>query len=183
MPEGVSERTFTEGEAYALVADAVARETAEANTRAAELEVENTELRNQLDVLTTEKAAAEQAAEAAKAEFQEFKDGLETLKAAEDKRESRVSRVKAAAPSLEISDERSNRIVAMSDEAFEEYVGALEQAAAKAPGGDGEGAADGKPTGVPRESAALKGGEAGARKSGSVKSLFAARRGESVKSA
>ncbi len=174
MPAEGGERTFTEGEAYALVADAVARETAEAQDRVAALESENNELKNQIDVLATEKAAAEQVAEATKQEHQEFVDGLERLQAAEAKRSERVEKVKVAAPSLEISAERSNRIVAMSDEAFDEYVDALEKAHAKS--GDEPGS-DGKPTGLPRESAGLKGGTPGASAKGTVASLFAARRG------
>lgn len=174
MAEG---RTFTEGEAYALVSDAVQRTTAS-------WEGEKTSLQERLTAAETERdaaVAAQRAAEDAKAqvesEFQAFKDAQEAQKAAEAKRESRLAALKEAAPTLEISDERADRIVAMSDEAFDEMVASVrETAAAKGDPGKTPAASD---TGVPRQSAALKGsgvGDDDKQRGGSVLAFLGAAR-------
>jgi hypothetical protein len=185
-------RTFTEGEAYALVQDNVARETAAATTRIAELETEKTGLQNRLDVLETEKAAEAQRADQAEQAFTEFKEQLEAEKAREAKRAERVAQVAEANPLLEITDERSDRIVAMDQEVFEGYLADLREVAAKAPKADDKGKdgsdpdepdADDKKSskgkgGVPRESAAFRGADAGATTpQGPVTALIGARRG------
>lgn len=130
------DRTFTEGEHYALVDDAVKRETAAATSRNSELETENTELKNANDVLVTEKAAETQRADQAAQALIDFKDGVEQEKAREARRTDRVAKVTEAAPLLEITTERSDRIVAMSDEVFESYLTDLREVAAAKPKDD-----------------------------------------------
>lgn len=125
-------RSFTEGEAYALVADNVARETAEAKERVTTLTAENTGLQNRIDVLDTEKAAETVRADLAEKAFTDFKTELETEKAREAKRTERTAQVAEAAPGLEMTDERATRIVAMEDEMFTSYLTDLREVAAKA---------------------------------------------------
>jgi hypothetical protein len=132
----MADRTFTEGEHYALVDDAVKRETAAASTRITDLEAELTALKNANDVLVTEKAAETQRADQAAQTLIEFKDEIEQEKAREARRTERLAQLAEAAPLLEITDERSDRIVAMSDEVFESYVSDLREVAAKAPKDD-----------------------------------------------
>lgn len=187
------DRTFTEGEHYALVDDAVKRETASATTRISELDKENIELKNANDVLVTEKAAETTRADEAAQALIDFKGNVEQEKAREARRTDRVAEVTKAAPSLEITQERSDRIVAMSDELFTSYLSDLREVAAKKPKLDKDGkpipdAADdgdaddkkskGKP--IPRESAAFGGSDSdnGNNNSdtGTVKSLIGASR-------
>jgi hypothetical protein len=133
-------RTFTEGEAYALVADNVARETAAATERITALQAENsdlqtriteteTELHNRIDVLETEKAAAVERAGLAETALTDFKTDIENEKASELRRVDRTGKVADAAPDLEMTDERSARIVAMDDEGFESYLSDLREVA------------------------------------------------------
>lgn len=182
----MADRTFTEGEAYALVNEAVARETAAEKARVTELEGEKTALQNRIDVLETEKAAEAQRADVAEKAFTDFKDELEAEKAREARRTERLAQVADVAPALEITDERSDRIVAMEDEAFASYLADLREVAAKAPADDNdgdEGAADkGKPKGkgkgaIPRESAAFRGsGDATDKTKATVRGVIGARR-------
>lgn len=151
-------RTFTEGEAYALVEDAVTRETAAAKSQITELESGKTTLQNRIDVLETEKAAEVQRADAAEKALADYKGEIEQEKAREARRAERVKQVAEASPLLEITDERSDRIVAMTEEVFEGYLADLREVASKAPKGDKDD--KGKPKGksdIPRESAAFHG--------------------------
>jgi len=188
------DRTFTEGEHYALVDDAVKRETASATTRISELDKENIELKNANDVLVTEKAAETTRADEAAQALIDFKGNVEQEKAREARRTDRVAEVTKAAPSLEITQERSDRIVAMSDELFTSYLSDLREVAAKKPKLDKDGkpipdaADDGddddkkssKGKGIPRESAAFGGSDSdngnGNADTGTVKHLIGASR-------
>lgn len=194
----MADRTFTEGEHYALVDDAVKRETASATARVTELEAQNTELKNAFDVLETEKAAETQRADQAAQALVEFKDQIEQEKAREARRAERVAQVAEAAPLLEITQDRSDRIVAMTDEGFENYLSDLREVAAKAktkvvdPDNDGDDdsndpkdAKDGKKKPfqkasegtIPRESAAFASGEQTDNKgAGTVMGLMGASR-------
>lgn len=186
----MADRTFTEGEAYALVDDGVKRETAARDTRISELEGENTTLKNAHDVLVTEKAAETQRADQAAQALIDYKDGIEQEKAREQLRAERVTAVKEATPFLEMTDERANRIVAMSDEAFTSYVSDLREIAAKSkedpkskPGAKPEDDKDDdskdkdkeKSKDIPRESAAF-GGTTDTKPAGTVKGLIGASR-------
>lgn len=186
----MADRTFTEGEHYALVSDAVSRETAAATSRITELEAENLSLKNSHDVLVTEKAAETQRADQAAQALVEFQERIEQEKAREARRAERVAQVAEAAPLLELTQDRSDRIVAMSDEVFESYVSDLREVAAKAPvkddskkDGIAEPDADdedkkkkAKGKGVPRESAAFSGTATESKDAASVRSLIGAAR-------
>jgi hypothetical protein len=179
----MADRTFTEGEHYALVSDAVSRETAAATSRISELEAENLSLKNSHDVLVTEKAAETQRADQAAQALVEFQEQIEQEKAREARRTERLAAVADAAPLLELTDDRSDRIVAMSDEVFESYVSDLREVAAKAPkpdaaepDADDEKKKKAKGKGVPRESAAFSGTATDTQSVGTVKGLIGASR-------
>lgn len=180
------ERTFTEGEAYALVADAVERETASAKAEVSELQQQVVTLGNEKDALELRVTAAEEAKETADKALDDYKAEVETQKAMEAKRDERLAKVAEVAPTLVEGDddkvkERCDRIVAMADEAFQEYLDGITAVApqkAAADDGKGDGKGGGKPAEtLPRQSAAFKGGSpTGDAGKASVKSLFGARR-------
>lgn len=182
------ERTFTEGEAYALVADNVARETAAANERVTTLQAENTGLQNRIDVMETEKAAEVERADLAEKAFTDFKTNLEVEKAREEKLADRTVKVAEVAPLLEMTEERSARIVAMDDQIFESYLNDLREVAAKKKDEKKDDTKDGvdpeepdaddmpkKKGAVPRQSAAF-GGTSTTSTKASVKGLIGAGR-------
>lgn len=183
------ERTFTEGEAYALVADAVERETASAKAEADQLRDQVTTLGNEKDALELRVKAAEDAKAEAEQALSDYKTEVETEKAMEAKRAERLAKVAEIAPDLVEGEdakvvERCDRIVAMADEVFDEYVDSLAAVAPQKAKDDGKGGKtdatvtptdkDGKP--LPRESAAFKGSRPQDAKKGSVTGLFDARR-------
>jgi chromosome segregation ATPase len=143
-------RTFTEGEAYALVADATARETAEANAKIESLEAAQADLQTKVDVLETEKAQAVQRAEAAEQALADYKAEIDAEKAREATREERTKALSTANPHLEITQERSDRIVAMSDDAFTAYLADMSEVASKVPAVEATGDA------LPSQSAAFQ---------------------------
>lgn len=151
-------RTYSETEHYALLNDAVTRETAAAQGKITELETANTALGTQVDTLETEKAQAIADAEAARTELAEYKATAEAEKAQEAKREERLRQVAEANPVLDLTSTegeageavktRTERIVAMSDEVFEGYLADMRQVAGQAaPAGGGQ---------PPRQSAAFQ---------------------------
>ena len=193
----MADRTFTEGEAYALVADAVQRETAAAATRISELEAT---LKSANDVLVAEKAAETQRADQAAQALIDFKDGIEQEKARVALRTERVAAVADATDLLEMTDERAERITDMEEAAFASYVSDLREIAAKAPkedpkndpdakadakGGDDKDEDDAKTKAdekakakgkIPRESAAFGGTTSTAKSTGTVIGVIGASR-------
>lgn len=201
--ENEGARTFTEGEAYALVADAVTRETASANAEVVALTASNAALQTERDAMEVRATAAETKAAEAETALTDFKAGIESQKAVEAKRDVRLAQVAEVAPALKLAGERADRLVAMSDEHFAEYVEGLREVAATGPHAfvpDPNKAADCKTCGstkdanklhvgvqkaavtgeIPRESAAFGGGKSGDlpgdKPTASVSGLFAARR-------
>lgn len=174
---GDQTRTFTEGEAYALVEDAVQRETAAAKAEATAALEQVTAISNEKDALELRVTAAEEAKVKAEQELAEFKESIEREKAQEALRAERLAKVTEVAPKLDLTSEkdgvaRANRIVAMADEAFTEYVETIRQVAGATTEETGD---------LPRESAAFKGGKPGAGSSAKtpVTGLFAAKRAAS----
>jgi len=121
----MADRTFTEGEAYALVADAVERETAAAKAETAKAQEQVTSISNEKDALELRATAAEEAKATADKELADFKESVETQKAQEAKRTERVAKLAEVAPALKVEGERETRIVAMADETFGEYLESL----------------------------------------------------------
>jgi hypothetical protein len=166
-------RTFTEGEAYALVNDSVARETAAAQVQIEELTTANAALSTKVDTLETEKAAAISRAEAAEQAHEAFKSELEEKAAKEAKRDERLREVAEANPVLDLTDEaRIARIVNFDDEGFQGYLADMRAVASQNPVTPPV-----TPGAPPRESAALQptGGTGDAPKA-SLASLRAAGR-------
>lgn len=157
-------RTFTEQEAYALVADNVQRETAAVVAQVETLTSEKAALETKLEVaeaaLATEKARADGAIEWHEAVLAQF----ETEKAQAARKDERVAKVREAAKHLNddfFTTERAQRWSAMDDAAFEEYVSELAAVSTGvAPSGDGQ-----QP---PRETAMAGQSVAGAPKGGSL---------------
>lgn len=180
-------RVFTEGEAYALVQDNVARETAAANEKIGQLEKAHAELQTKVDVLETEKALELKRADEAVKELADFKKDLEEKEAREKARAERVVKLAEANPLLEITDERSDRIAAMSDEAFDAYLADMREVAAKsAPANDGDAddkdskdkaaAAKKKKADMPRATAAFAPDPDNSKPTGTVLGVMGARR-------
>lgn len=182
--EATKGRTFTEGEAYALVNDNVARETAALNDKITGLESEKSELQTKIDVLETEKAQEKTRADEAVQELTDYKASVEAEKAAEARLVERKAQVAEANPLLDLESEeagkaRLTRIAAMSDEDFTAYLADMREVASKSTAK----ADDAKPTegagGPPRATAAFS-TDSGEKPTGTVMALFGARHGASA---
>lgn len=143
-------RTFTEGEAYAIAADNVQRETAAKQAEIDELKREKGELQTKLEVsdtaLETEKARADKA----EADLKAHQDEQTKREAAAARTDERVKAVKDAGPHLKeefYTPERAARWAGMEDDAFADYVKEVAEMAAGLPAAT---TTDGKP---PRETA------------------------------
>ena len=182
-------RSFTEGEHFALVDDAVKRETAAVAAQVAALTTEKSELTTQVDVLTTEKAAAEQRATAAEEAFTAYKTEEENKRQVAERAEARKTELAAANPYLELTDERVQRLGAMSDEDYGVYLSEMREVAEKVktattpnpetkveetpPAGDA--------SAETRATAAFKpGGDTTTKPTGTVLALFGARAGQTA---
>jgi hypothetical protein len=165
---GEENRTFTEAEHIALLADAVTRETASLTEAKTELESAKAELVQKVDVLEAEKATLQSEKDKAVADFEAFKAEVERAREVEAAKQDRLSKVKAAnaaLPDSYFTEERIQRWAEMTEEAFLSLIEDLSAAAGAAP--------------EKRETAAFAGGES-PKDPGkpTLGSLFAARRGE-----
>lgn len=165
---GTDDRTYTEAEHLALMADAVKRETAELAEAKDGLGTQVSELSQRVDVLEAEKAAAETKASQVQADFDAFKAEVERAREVETAKQERLSKVKAAneqLPDSYFTDERIQRWAEMTEEAFASLIDDLTAAAVAGP---------------VKETAAFSGGESptDTKKNVTVGSIFAARRGE-----
>lgn len=158
-PPAATPRTFTEGEAYALVADNVQRETAAKTAEIDQLKAEKSSLEGKLEAkdteLVTEKAARE-TAEAALAERDAEKE-RETAAAARS--DDRVAKVKETAPHLAedfYTPERAAKWSHMDDEAFASYISELADLSTGMPAGAGGGTGT-PPAGQPPRETAMAG--------------------------
>lgn len=162
-------KTFTEDEHTAILADRVAKETADLTATVESLTAQVTELQNRLDVTESAKVAAEQSAKAAEEAHEAFKNEVEEREAAAARKDDRLAKAKEVAAHLGddfFADEaRIARIVAMKDEEFTSFVGDL---AATAPAG---GAVS---TEVPRETA-MSGASATTQKTGAARGFLLGR--------
>lgn len=143
------ERTFTEKEAYALVADNVQRETAAAAATIETLTSEKAALQTQVDTLEAAKEAEKARADKADADLASFKESVETEKAQAARKDERVAKVREVAKHLKdefFTPERAQRWAAMDDEAFGAYVKELEDISTGVP-------AEKANEGAPRETA------------------------------
>lgn len=175
----MADKTYTEAEHDAILTSTVERETASRDARIAELEATVNDQAGRLDVMESEKAAAEQARDTAVREFADFKTGLEELASVEGRKTERVEKVREVAKHLGddfFTAERASRWAGMEESAFAEYLADLGETAAKA------GSAGGQE--IPRESA-MEGTRAPVGDGGPSKTsrVLAMRRGTARRSA
>jgi hypothetical protein len=165
---GTEDRTYTEAEHLALMADAVKRETADLTDVKAGLESTNSELAAKVDVLEAEKASLQSEKDKVQADFDAYKAEVERAREVETAKNERLKTVKAAneqLPDTYFTDERIQRWAEMSEEAFASFIEDLSAAAGASPA---------------KETAAFSGGETPSSETSKVTvgSIFAARRGE-----
>jgi chromosome segregation ATPase len=131
------EKTFSESEHIAILADRVSKETADLTAERDQLQAAKTELENKLDVAESAKTAAEQKAETAEKALADYKAEVEEQREAAARKDDRIKQIRESAEHLDdafFADEaRVNRIVAMKDEDFEGYLADIKATAAKAP--------------------------------------------------
>ena len=127
------DRQFSESELTAIVADRVARETADVQAERDQLQASNDDLQNKLDVETSAKEAAEQRAAEAEKSLEDYKAEVESEREQSARKDERIAKVREAADHLSddfFKDEkRVQRLVAMSDEDFEGYLDDMRQTA------------------------------------------------------
>lgn len=161
------EKTFTESEHLAVLADRVSKETASLTAELDQLRSEKAEIQNKLDAAESAKLAAEDRAKNAEQELAQFKAEVEQEREQAARKDVRVAALKEAASHLTdefFTEERVTRIVAMTDEDFEAYAADLKVVAVKAP--------ETASVGAPRESAMAGAPAAGAPKSTSAAEGF-----------
>lgn len=123
------EKTYSENEHIAILADRVAKETADLTAERDQLVSGKGELETKLDVAESAKQAAEQRAADAEKALEDFKAQIETEREAAARKDERIAKAKETASHLAddfFEDEkRVARIVAMADEDFEGYLADL----------------------------------------------------------
>lgn len=129
------EKTFSQDEHLAILADRVHKETAALSAERDQLVDEKTELENKLDVETTAKSAAEQRADEAEKALADYKAEIEQEREQAAKRDDRLARAKEVVLDDKFFEDetRVTRIVAMSDEQFDGYLADLGAASKAAP--------------------------------------------------
>lgn len=162
------DRTYTEVEHLALMADAVTRETASLTEAKDGAETKVTELSARVEVLEAEKATLETAKADADKALEDYKAGIEQLAALEKTKAERKDAVKAAneaLPETYFTDERTQRWAAMTEEGFTEVLDGIKAAAGLVGS---------------KETAAFSGGESPTDKTSQVTagSIFALKRGK-----
>lgn len=125
--------SYSKDEHVAILADRVAQETASITAERDGLKTERDDLASKLDVADSAKLAAEQRAEKAEQDLAAFKTEVEEREAASARKDSRVAELKDKAPHLDEkwfeAEGRVERITAMKDEDFAQYVGDMSAAA------------------------------------------------------
>jgi hypothetical protein len=151
----------------AIVNERVTRETAALTLRAETAEGKLTEVQTQLDVVSAEKVAAEQARDEAATKLTDYETAAAELAASGERKEGRLAALKEVAagmPDAFLTDERVDRICKQSDAEFETYKGEMAAAFAgvkpAAPTTDPKAGKDGK-DGPPRETAMSTAGGGG----------------------
>lgn len=123
-------KTYTEDEHLAVLADRVAKETAELTTKVTELEAANVALKASNDVLEAEKAGLNTSLETERAAFVAFKEELEKAAAISAVTEERAAKVKELTPFAPdfVTPERSATWATMEQAAFDALCEGLEAA-------------------------------------------------------
>lgn len=126
-------RMFREDELELLVADRVAKETAELETKVSELEAEVADLRTKHETAEALKVAAEQAAAEAAAKLEELTGEVEQSRAdkAAAVKAERAAKIRELTSDDFVTAEREESYAAMEQAAFDDLVAQLEAAATK----------------------------------------------------
>lgn len=162
------DRTYTEAEHFALMTDAVKRETASLTEIKESAETRVAELAKQVDVLEAEKASLETAKAETQKAFDDYKAEVERAREVEAAKKDRLEKVKAAnagLPDSYFTDERIQRWAEMTEVAFTAFVDDITPLAGA----------------TSKETAAFSGGESPKSKetaSVTLGSIFAVSRGE-----
>ena len=129
------EKTFSESEHIAILADRVSKETADLTAERDQLQSAKTELENKLDVAESAKTAAEQKAETAEKALTDYKAEVEEQREAAARKDDRIKLIKESAEHLDdaffADEDRVNRIVAMKDDDFQGYLADIKATATK----------------------------------------------------
>ena len=168
-------RVLTEGEAYAIAAAEVKRETAERDKKITELESEKAqiqsaaeaELQKAKDLHEAALTAERQRAEAAEQALSNYKAEVENERAVAARVEQRVSKVREVAKHLKddwFTPERASRWASMDDDSFDIYVRELAEVSSVIPAATG--------TGEPPRETAMAGSVVTEKKTGNLKALF-----------
>ena len=126
MPEK-EPRTLTEDEAYAIVADRVAKETAELTKKNADLMASNTDLQNKLDTAEAALVAEKAAKETAEKAFETYKTEEAAKREQAALADTRVEAIKTANPALKddkdfFTPERAARWAKMDQTDFDDLL-------------------------------------------------------------
>jgi len=165
-----ADRTYTEAEHLALMADAVKRETASLTDAKDSTETKVSELTAKVDVLEAEKASLETAKAEIQKAFDDHKAEVERAREVEAAKKDRLEKVKAANANLTDSyftDERIQRWAEMNEVAFAAFIEDITPLTGASAGA--------------KETAAFSGGTAPTSKETAkvtVGSIFAVQRGE-----
>lgn len=120
-----AERTYTEAEHLALMADAVKRETASVTEVKESAETKVADLTKRVDVLEAEKASLETAKADTQKAFDDYKAEVERAREVEAAKQDRVEKVKAAnaaLPDSYFTDERIQRWAEMAEAQFTSFL-------------------------------------------------------------
>lgn len=133
MPDGDDQRIQDLAEALA------ARQTAALTGQVEALTATNVDLQNRLDVAEQGRQTAEQEREAARTELAEYRTQVENERQAATRLADRMATLRRELPAQSdewFSDEsRQQRVLAMDDDAFTQWVGDLKSTAPTSPGG------------------------------------------------
>jgi len=172
--EEAAARTLSQDEHNAIVADRVARETAQLTGEKARLETENTELKTKLADSEKARETAEAAKATAEQALTEKTQADERQKAAAERFDERAKAVREAAYHLSddfFTKERLERAAQMEDERFAEYVKELAEMAA-ASGKDKPDPTKETKDGAPRETAMSGSTVTEKAKTGNLRQLY-----------
>jgi len=120
-----ADRTYTEAEHLALMADAVKRETASLAEVKESAETQVSTLTARVDVLEAEKASLETAKAETQKAFDDYKAEVERAREVEAAKKDRLEKVKAAnagLPDSYFTDERVQRWAEMTEVAFTSFI-------------------------------------------------------------
>jgi len=120
------EKTYSEQEHIAILADRVAKETTNLTAERDQLQAEKVELENKLDVELSAREAAEAKATETETSFEAFKTEVTEREAAAARKDERITKLREVAKHLDdeffADEKRIQRVIAMTEDAFTGYL-------------------------------------------------------------